>query len=418
MVLIKTAILILARLLHFRRYRIKMALPTMSDFIFNTTRTIIHELGAARRLAQICLEQNARRVLLVTDGGIVDAGLLKGLLPGFTEKQMEVRAYQDVEPDPSDSTVLAAVEAAVDMGAELIVGVGGGSSMDVAKLVAVLAHPECEQHLVDMYGVDQITGSRLPLIQVPTTAGTGSEVTPIAIVTTGETTKAGVVSSALQPDIALLDAELTVGLPAHVTAATGVDAMVHAIEAYTSAHKKNPISDMLAKQALQLLSQNIRLAVADGSNLTARSNMLLGALLAGQAFANAPVAAVHALAYPLGGHFHIPHGLSNSLVLPHVLRFNAAFAHHEYAELAPFIMGDDYNELKSADSADVTEAFICWIEKLIEGLALPARLRDCRVPQDFLPKLAEDAMQQTRLLVNNPRQVSEQDALKIYQAAY
>lgn len=218
--------------------------------------------------------------------------------------------------------------------------------------------------------------------------------------------------------MALLDARLTLGLPANVTAATGVDAMVHAIEAYTSIHKKNPISDMLAKQALQLLSANIRLAVQDGANLSARGNMLLGALLAGQAFANAPVAAVHALAYPLGGFFHIPHGLSNALVLPHVLRFNAAFAHQEYSELAPYIMGEDFYALEVTDSADVTEAMICWIENLIESLELPNRLRDFRVLVNDIPKLAEDAMQQTRLLMNNPREVSERDANEIYEAAF
>ena len=390
----------------------------MSDFIFNTTRTIINEIGAAEKLARICFDLDVQRVLLITDSGIVDAGLLRSVLPGFSELKIDVRAFQDVEPDPSDLTVINATEAATDMNAQLIVGMGGGSSMDVAKLVAVLAHPECEQTLKSLYGVDQVFSARLPLIQIPTTAGTGSEVTPVAIVTTGSTTKAGIVSAVLQPDIALLDARLTLGLPAKVTAATGIDAMVHAIEAFTSAHKKNPISDMLAKQALQLLGANIRLAVQDGKNLTARSNMLLGALLAGQAFANAPVAAVHALAYPLGGHFHIPHGLSNSLVLPHVLRFNAAFAHEEYAALAPYIMGDEFNDIESKDSADITEAMICWMENLIASLELPNRLRDCSVPEQAIPKLAGDAMQQSRLLVNNPRDVSQRDAIAIYEAAY
>jgi alcohol dehydrogenase len=256
---------------------------------------------------------------------------------------------------------------------------------------------------------------RLPLIQVPTTAGTGSEVTPIAIVTTGATTKAGVVSPVLQPDIALLDAELTVGLPPQVTAATGIDAMVHAIEAYTSAHKKNPVSDMLAREALRLLANNLLTAVRIGSDLEARSNMLLGALLAGQAFANAPVAAVHALAYPLGGHFHIPHGLSNSLVLPHVMRFNASSANHLYAELAPVVMGDDF--VPGSDS-DVTQHLIQWLEALIEKVALPNRLRDCKVPEDFIGQLADDAMAQERLLINNPRPVSRDDAFAIYQAAW
>ncbi len=308
-----------------------------------------------------------------------------------------------------------AVAAARQHNAGAVIGFGGGSSMDVAKLVAILSHPHCNQTLEDLYGVGNARGPRLPLMQIPTTAGTGSEVTPIAIVTTGKTTKAGVVSPVLQPDIALLDAELTLGLPPQVTAATGIDAMVHAIEAYTSVHRKNPYSDMLARESLGLLAGNILTAVRLGTDIEARSRMLLGALLAGQAFANAPVAAVHALAYPLGGHFHIPHGLSNSLVLPHVMRFNAPSARALYAELAPLIMGDDFTP---GSDAEVSERLIRWLERLIERVGLPRRLRDCEVPEDFLGQLAADAMQQQRLLVNNPREVTEQDALAIYQAAW
>jgi alcohol dehydrogenase len=268
--------------------------------------------------------------------------------------------------------------------------------------------------LDEIYGVGNAKGQRLPLILIPTTAGTGSEATAVAIVTTGETTKAGVVASQLYPDVALLDAELTVGLPPHITAATGVDAMVHAIEAYTSARLKNAYADMLAKQALELISKNIMAATHNGSDINARQAMLLGACMAGQAFANAPVAAVHALAYPLGGHYHIPHGLSNALVLPYVMRFNAPNAKELYAELAPVIMG----KTVSGDAATVTEALITHIESLIADLGLPHRLRDMNVPETDLPILASDGMQQQRLLVNNPREVTEADALAIYQAAY
>ncbi|MEC7547412.1 MAG: alcohol dehydrogenase [Thalassolituus sp.] len=389
----------------------------MTNFVFSTTRTIINEPGSARRLASICEEQGARSVLLVTDPGIMQVGLLDEALPGFAKAGITLTLFKDVEADPADSTVQAAAAQARAAKADYVVGFGGGSSMDVAKLVALLAHPECKQPLSEMYGVGNVRGERLPLLQVPTTAGTGSEVTPISIVTTGETTKAGVVSPILQPDIALLDAELTTGLPAHVTAATGIDAMVHAIEAYTSAHKKNPVSDMLAKEGLRLLSSNLMTAVNEGHNLEARSNMLLGALYAGQAFANAPVAAVHALAYPLGGHFHIPHGLSNSLVLPYVMRFNAenADAAALYAELAPYIMGADTPE-GSAES--VTEALIAWLENRIKETGLPTRLQEANIPKDAIPLLASEAVLQTRLLVNNPREVTEADALAIYTAAY
>ena len=389
----------------------------MTNFVFSTTRTIINEPGSARRLASICEEQGARSVLLVTDPGIMQVGLLDEALPGFAKAGITLTLFKDVEADPADSTVQAAAAQARAAKADYVVGFGGGSSMDVAKLVALLAHPECKQPLSEMYGVGNVRGERLPLLQVPTTAGTGSEVTPISIVTTGETTKAGVVSPILQPDIALLDAELTTGLPAHVTAATGIDAMVHAIEAYTSAHKKNPVSDMLAKEGLRLLSSNLMTAVNEGHNLEARSNMLLGALYAGQAFANAPVAAVHALAYPLGGHFHIPHGLSNSLVLPYVMRFNAenADAAALYAELAPYIMGADTPE-GSAES--VTKALIAWLENRIKETGLPTRLQEANIPKESIPLLASEAMLQTRLLVNNPREVTEADALAIYTAAY
>ena len=191
--------------------------------------------------------------------------------------------------------------------------------------------------------------------------------------------------------------------------------MVHAIEAYTSKLKKNPLSDMLAREALRLLAANLDEVVHNGSNLAARQAMLLGANLAGQAFANAPVAAVHALAYPLGGHFHIPHGLSNALVLPHVLGFNAASAASLYAELAPLVLGD---RLRSASVMDQTEQFILELADLNERCGLPTRLREAGVPQDMLPRLAADAMLQQRLLVNNPREMTEQHALAIYQSAY
>ncbi len=387
----------------------------MHPFSFATTAQIICESGSARRLAALCRERGADSVLIVTDPGITKFGLLNDVLPGFADEGLSVAVFDQVVADPPEAIVLKAVTQARELRAQLIIGFGGGSSMDVAKLVALLAHPDCKQELKDIYGVGNARGQRLPLIQVPTTAGTGSEVTQIAIITTGETTKMGVVSPLLLPDLALLDADLTLGLPPAVTAATGIDAMVHAIESYTSALKKNPLSDLLAREALRLLAANLHEAVHNGQNRSARQAMLLGALLAGQAFANAPVAAVHALAYPLGGHFHIPHGLSNALVLPHVLRFNASAANALYAELAPLLLGD---KLKAGDTQSLTEQFIAELSALNERHGLPSRLRDAGVPEEMLAKLASDAMLQQRLLVNNPRAVTEADALAIYQAAY
>jgi alcohol dehydrogenase len=260
-----------------------------------------------------------------------------------------------------------------------------------------------------------VEGPRLPLVLMPTTAGTGSEVTAISIVTTGATTKSGVVSPIQYPDLALLDAELTLGLPALATAATGIDAMVHAIEAYTSVRLKNPLSDMLARRALELLSANLLNACRDGRDRTAREALLLGATLAGQAFSNAPVAAVHALAYPLGGHFHVAHGLSNALVLTHVLRFNAPNATPLYAQLAePIGCAVDAR----ASEAERAEAFIAGMEKLVLDTAVPRTLREVGVKDTDLAMLASDAMKQERLLGNNPREMTEAHALEIYKRAF
>ena len=385
----------------------------MNNFQFNTAASLLCETGAAARLGEICLARNIHRPLLVTDAGVVAAGLLQPVVDSFQAAGLAVTVFDAVVADPSEQIVLEALTLARAAGVDGVIGFGGGSSMDCAKLVALLVHSK--QQLAQVYGVNQTAGQRLPLIQVPTTAGTGSEVTAVAIVTTGEHTKAGVVASQLLPDLAVLDAQLTVGLPAAITAATGIDAMVHAIEAYTGALGKNPYSDMLAMQALRLLGGNIRTAVADGHNLEARQAMLLGACLAGQAFANSPVAAVHALAYPLGGRFHIPHGLSNALVLPAVMRFNSGAVAEHYATLASaaipgFVAGD------SAEQS--AERFIAALEQLMGEFKLPTRLRDMHISQSDLPVLAEDALLQQRLLVNNPRPVSYQDALAIYQAAY
>jgi alcohol dehydrogenase class IV len=227
--------------------------------------------------------------------------------------------------------------------------------------------------------------------------------------------KRGVSSPVILPDLAILDPELTIGLPAQITAATGIDAMVHAIEAYTSTNaNNNPMSRMLARQALQLLGANIETAVFDGKDLEARGAMLLGSMLAGQAFANSPVAAVHALAYPIGGTFHVPHGLSNALVLPHVLRFNAPAAAHLYAEIAP----DLFPRLAGEQGVQGRcGAFIEELAALAGRLGMQTTLSEVGISEADLPKLAADAMVQQRLLVNNPRTVSETDAYAIYRAA-
>jgi alcohol dehydrogenase class IV len=385
----------------------------MKPFIFSTTKSIISEIGAVKRIADICSTLDVSKPLIITDQGIVDIGLIQPLDTAFKKAGKEYFCFDQVVADPPEQIVLSAVAYAKDHQVDGIIGFGGGSSLDTAKLVALLTNSD--EQLADIYGVDAIRGKRLPLILIPTTAGTGSEVTPIAIVTTGNTTKAGVVSAVLLPDVALLDASLTLGLPPHVTAATGIDAMVHAIEAYTSAIKKNPYSDLLAKQALTLLSNNILEATFNGTNLEARQAMLLGACLAGQAFANAPVAAVHALAYPLGGHFHIPHGLSNALVLVHVMKFNLSHSANLYAELAPSI--SDTISLVGSNN-QIAQALIDFITNLIKQLKIPVSLAQMGIGESDINTLANEAMLQTRLLVNNPKPLTLEDVKHIYLQAH
>lgn len=385
----------------------------MDQFIFNTTPSIMFGPGQLSQLGDVIKSKIDTRVLLVTDPGMLATGIVDRALEILKEACVETTLYSEVKADPPEAIIMAATQAALDADAQGIVGLGGGSSLDVAKLVALLA-PGTEQ-LKDAFGVGNAKGPRLPLILVPTTAGTGSEVTPVSIVTTGASEKMGVVSPVILPDIALLDPELTLGLPGHITAATGIDAMVHAIEAYASGSpNNNPISRNLATEALRLMGAALETAVHEGSDIAARSDMLLGSMLAGQAFANSPVAAVHALAYPIGGHFHVPHGLSNALVLPHVLRFNTKVAPQPYAEMAPFAFPD----LVKLEGQERAEAFCEAMADLSKRCGLQQTLREMDIPKDFLPKLASDAMNQTRLLVNNPREVSEADALSIYEAAW
>lgn len=385
----------------------------MNAFRFQTVPTVVVEFGAARRLGALLREQypTGTRLCVVTDGFLHKSGLLSPALADLARHDWQVSVIDDVIADPPEHVVLEAAQRARAADAEIVLGLGGGSSMDVAKLLAVLLPGS--QSLKEMYGIKKVTGTRLPLVQMPTTAGTGSEVTAVSIVTTGETTKMGVVSPQLFADLAILDAELTLGLPRAATAATGIDAMVHAIEAYTSAHLKNPISDTLAVKALELLSRNLLSACHDGNDRAAREAMLVGAMFAGQAFANSPVAAVHALAYPIGGIFHVAHGLSNALVLSHVMRFNAPAASQHYAELADAIL-----PVKASRSDEAkTDALIRHIESLIVDTAIPRTLREVGVKQTDIARLASDAMLQTRLLVNNPREVTQADAFAIYSAA-
>jgi alcohol dehydrogenase class IV len=349
--------------------------------------------------------------LFVTDSELIRLGLTDSYRDAIGEGR-ELIPFDAVEADPSKETLLAATEAGRAAGATCVVGFGGGSPMDVAKLAAYLLGSGDE--LDAIWGVNIAQGQRLPLALVPTTAGTGSEATPISVITCEGGVKLAVNSPPLIADWAVLDAGLTLGLPGHVTAATGIDAIVHAVEAYTSARLKNPLSDALAREALRLLSSNLLTAIEQPRNLEARSAMLLGAHLAGLAFSNAPVAGVHALAYPLGGLHHLPHGLSNALMLRHVLAHNLEAARELYAELAEIVEPDCSGQGSQARAA----LLIDRLDRLASSSGLELRLRDHGIAFEEAPRLAEEAMKQTRLLVNNPCEISQSDAQRLYEAAW
>ncbi|WP_236236325.1 iron-containing alcohol dehydrogenase [Pseudomonas faucium] len=379
----------------------------MLKMLFQTTPSLIIECGASARLAEHVRAKGCKSVLLVTDAGVVGARLLDALLAGLQGAGIAVQVFDQVQADPPEPVILAAVAAARACGADCVVGVGGGSSLDAAKLAALLA---CSgESLSQVYGVNQAKGPRLPLILLPTTAGTGSEVTSVSVVTTAGGEKNVVYSPLLFPDLAVLDAELTLGLPAPVTAATGIDAMVHAVEAFTTRNLKNPLSDCLAREALRLLAGSLFQACRQGDDVQAREQMLLGACLAGMAFANAPVAAVHALAYPLGARFHIPHGLSNALVLGPVMRFNLPVVAPLYAQLADIVMPG----LRGSE-VDKATALADYLGGLAGELGLATRLSELGIAEADLEALAQDAIKQQRLLGNNPRELHLADVRAIY----
>ena len=384
-------------------------------FNFHSTASLIFGNETAVKSSDQILNLLGKNIFVITDEGLTELGLYDKTIKKL-QSYSNINIFNKVESDPSKSTLLKAFEEAIDFKSTGVLGFGGGSSMDVAKLISLLLGSN--QNIDTIWGVNNAKGPRIPLVLIPTTAGTGSEVTPISIITMDDKEKKGVSSKLILPDLAILDPSLTINLPPNITASTGIDAMVHAIEAYTSINpNNNPISKMLSIEALKFLGSSIKTAVFEGDNINARSNMLFGSMLAGKAFANSPVAAVHALAYPIGGLFNISHGLSNSLVLPSVMKFNSINKETKknYANLAPFVFKDLDN---SKSDEIVCNNFIDSLESLSKELKLPYRLRDLEIPEEACQLMASEAMKQTRLLVNNPRKIEESDAFNIYKSVW
>jgi alcohol dehydrogenase class IV len=380
--------------------------------LFRTTRRILFGVGSVEKTGTEAQLLRAKKVLIITDPGVIQAGLLEGIEKSLQSVGIPFAIFDGVESDPRIEVVEKSLEKARKEGMDLIIGFGGGSSLDIAKVTSIMITNPVK--IDSLFGVDLVPRPGIPVILVPTTAGTGSEVTPIAILSdTKEKLKKGIVSPTLFPEVAIVDPKLTVGLPPSVTAFTGMDALTHAIESYYSVNATN-LSDLLAFRAMELLSKNLRMAYAYGENLVARSNVMQGSLLAGIAFANAGVGAVHAFAYPIGGEFHLAHGLTNTLMLPYVMRYNVLGCPDKFAQMAT-AFGEKVEGLSQLDGAEIAVRFV---ERLSDDLRVPRRLRDVGIPENALPGLAEAAMKVTRLLANNPRKISLEDAIAIYKSAY
>lgn len=376
--------------------------------IFQTTSRIIRGAGSLSDVADEITRLGTSKVMIVTDPGIVAAGIVGKLEKILIAANIAYNICDQIEPDPRLQLAVDTAEQLKATATDLVIGIGGGSAIDIAKVAAVLVTNEGD--ISSFIGIDQIAKAGLPTIIIPTTAGTGSEVTPIAILSDhDEKLKKGIVSPYLFPTVALLDPELTVGLPPHVTAATGMDALIHAVEAFTSKNADS-LTDVFACRAMQLIYTNIRKVFQDSSDIMARANMLEGSLLAGMAFANAGVTAVHAFAYPIGAEFHIPHGVANSIMLTPVMEFNMSGNLSKFATIGK-TFGHDVSGMSEKEAATLA---VDSLRQLAHDLEIPKHLSEFGIKDSDIPGLAEGVMKVTRLLDNNPRILTLQDAEDIY----
>ena len=373
-----------------------------------TTPRLVLGCGAFAQAGEEMARLGGSRVFVLAGGHAVREGKTEALGRWLRDRGMEIAVFDDIEPDPSCETLEKALGAAREFGADAVVGLGGGSPLDMAKAVSVLLTNEGP--LQSFFGVDLVSRRGLPKLLIPTTAGTGTEVTAVAIFSDHkEKLKMGIVSPFLVPDAAILDPELTLSVPPLVTAYTGMDALVHAMEAYTSVNATS-LSDMYAEQAMKLLFPNIRTAYADGRNLAARSAMMEGSMLAGKAFAIAGTTATHAFAYPIGAEFPIPHGMANALMVVEVFQFNLVGNLLKFARIAD-LAGEAVDGLPLREAA---QTLVASLRELVADLALPTHLRDFGVKKSDLPRLAAGVLKVTRLLGNNPRRLTLEDAEAIY----
>jgi len=381
-------------------------------FSFTGAKKIVFGNGAFEQLAEQIGELGGKAPLIVLDRNLSVSGLKEKVSDYFKKAGMNAFIFDRVEGEPPLELADEGARAATDNKCDIIVGIGGGSTMDVAKAVAVITANKGKAK--DYLGLNMIPGPGLPTIMVPTTAGTGSEVTFTSVFIRKDLNKKeGMNSPYLYPDIALLDPELTLSIPSDVTATTGVDALCHAIESYTSI-TASPMSEMVSLEAIDLISSNLRTCVHNGDDLEARGQMLLGSMYAGLGLANAGVTAVHSLSYPLGGMYGIAHGLANTLLLPAVMNFNLPGALEKFAVIAE-VMGEPTDGLSLNEAAGLA---IGAVENLIDDCGIYDSLETLEIEEEDFPKLAKAAMTVARPLANNPRRMTEEDAIGIYNDAY
>jgi len=377
---------------------------------FKSAHKIITGYGAVSQLKEQIINLGIRRPFIITDQGVVQSGTLKTATEYLSDFNFGI--YDKVKPEPEPDIVLECSREFHAGDYDGIIAVGGGSVIDIAKCVSV--YDEQFGPLENLFGENTISVRPVPLIVIPTTAGTGSEVTNIAILSdTSAQVKKGIVSDCLLPDIAIIAPEMTMHCPPSVTAASGVDALVHAMEAYLS-NFSSPITDALAIKAMELIPVALPKAFSKPDNMQARENMATGSLLAGMAFGNAGVGAVHALAYPLGGRYHISHGVSNALLLPHVMEYNKIACLEKFTPIARAfgLPIDRQTHQHAADSV------IEFLHRLCRDVNIPPSLQSLNIPQTAIPELASEAIKVERLLRNNPRKLTLAEIESIYQAAY
>ncbi|MBW2107183.1 MAG: iron-containing alcohol dehydrogenase [Deltaproteobacteria bacterium] len=380
-------------------------------FTFQGAKKIVFGQGSIRTLPEEIHALSAKRALIVMDQGLAALGMAQRVTPLLEAQGLAWTLFDEVTPEPAPELADAGAEAARKEGCDVVLGIGGGSSLDVAKAAAMLVKNGGKAQ--DYIGLDTVSRPGLPTVMVPTTAGTGSEVTFTAVFTMrNDKKKGGINSRFLYPDVALLDPDLTLTLPPEPTATTGTDALTHAIEAFTSL-QANALSDLAARESIRLIGTALEKAVHQGKDTKPRRDMLLASLLGGMALAGAGVGACHALAYPLGAFFDIPHGLANAVLLPYIMEFNLAHASEKYAQIA-LLMRED---LPGASGAGSGEAAVKRIRELTRKIGIPQRLSELNIPEDSLKDMAAMAMTVARPLANNPRKVSLADAVEIYRKA-